>query len=99
MSVSPVDRTSSAGAELPTRPFEGDASGVDPRYARKRGEMRRPCVRGKFLFVDDEHFWIRGVTYGTFKPDAAGLQFPEKDIVERDFGAMADAGLNAVRVY
>jgi hypothetical protein len=28
----------------------------------------RPKVQGKFLFVGDEKLWIRGVTYGTFRP-------------------------------
>ena len=62
-------------------------------------EMQRPRVHGKFLFVGDEKFWIRGVTYGTFKPDQSGVQFPPQDVVERDFRAIADAGLNAIRVY
>ena len=64
-----------------------------------RLEMPRPRVHGKFLFVADQKFWIRGVTYGSFKPDKAGHQFPAKDIVERDFRAIADAGLNSVRIY
>ena len=29
----------------------------------------RPRVEGKFLYVGDEKFWIRGVTYGTFHPN------------------------------
>jgi O-antigen biosynthesis protein len=62
-------------------------------------EMQRLRVHGKFLFVGDEKFWIRGVTYGTFKPDHSGAQFPPQDVVERDFRAIADAGLNAIRVY
>jgi O-antigen biosynthesis protein len=61
--------------------------------------MRRPRVHGKFLYIGHEHFWIRGVTYGTFRPDPTGLQFPTKDVVERDFRAIADAGFNSVRVY
>jgi GT2 family glycosyltransferase len=61
--------------------------------------MRRPRVHGKFLYIGREHFWIRGVTYGTFRPDPAGLQFPTRDVVERDFRAIAEAGLNSVRVY
>ncbi len=61
--------------------------------------MQRPRVHGKFLFVGDEKFWIRGVTYGTFKPDQSEVQFPPQDAVERDFRAIADAGLNAIRVY
>src|SRR5262245_20684444 len=50
-----------------------------------RGEMPRPRVHGKFLFVADQKFWIRGVTYGTFKPNEAGDQFPAKEVVERNF--------------
>src|SRR5213593_3714351 len=36
----------------------------------------RPCVRGKFIFVGGEKLYIRGVTYGTFKPDDRGDEFP-----------------------
>ena len=61
--------------------------------------MPRPSVQGKFLFVGEEKFWIRGVTYGTFKPDVSGVQFPPRDVVARDFQAIVDAGLNAIRVY
>lgn len=59
----------------------------------------RPRVEGKFLFVGDEKFWVRGVTYGTFRPDESGSHFPDPEVVTRDFGAMSEAGLNAVRVY
>ena len=66
---------------------------------RRQEPMRRPHVRGKFLFVDDEKFWIRGVTYGTFRGDADGVQFPPQDTVQHDFQTMAKVGLNSVRVY
>lgn len=58
----------------------------------------RPTVRGKFLYVGDEKFFVRGVTYGTFRPDTDGREYdPAK--VETDFARMAEHGLNAVRVY
>jgi GT2 family glycosyltransferase len=66
---------------------------------RRPEPMRRPHVHGKFLFVGDEKFWIRGVTYGTFRPDAKGVQFPTHDIVADDFRTMAEVGLNSIRVY
>lgn len=100
MSVVPIGHIAPAPLDTHTRAFESDES--DARYqgeACGRGEMQRPRVHGKFLFVAGEKFWIRGVTYGTFKPDPAGVQFPSKDVVERDFRAIADAGLNAVRIY
>src|SRR5262245_61840106 len=62
-------------------------------------QMQRPRVHGKFLYVAGKHFWIRGVTYGTFRPNAAGLQFPDEDMVRRDLRAIAEAGFNSVRVY
>ncbi len=48
----------------------------------------RPRVRGKFLFVGGEKLYIRGVTYGTFRPDADGNEY-HPDVVERDFAEMA----------
>src|SRR5436190_3623206 len=59
----------------------------------------RPKVRGKFIFVGEDKFYIRGVTYGTFRPDADGNEFPAPDLVERDFAQMAANGVNAVRTY
>jgi O-antigen biosynthesis protein len=59
----------------------------------------RPQVQGKFLFVGDEKLWIRGVTYGTFRPDADGNEYRDPETVEHDFAQMADSGLNAIRTY
>ena len=59
----------------------------------------RPEVRGKFLFRGDEKLYVRGATYGTFRPDAQGSQFPDPLTVERDFALMALHGINAVRTY
>ena len=54
---------------------------------------------GKFLRVGDERFLIKGVTYGTFAPDAEGYQFPSSAQVADDFRRMAELGFNAVRTY
>jgi GT2 family glycosyltransferase len=59
----------------------------------------RPVVRGKFLFAGEAKLVVRGVTYGTFRPDAEGDEFPGREVVERDFAAMAAHGINAVRTY
>ena len=42
----------------------------------------RPKAQGKFLFVGDEKLWIRGVTYGTFRPDADGNEYHDPETVE-----------------
>ena len=58
-----------------------------------------PRVRGKFLWVGDEKLYVRGVTYGTFRPDASGNQYHNRELIERDFALMSANGINAVRVY
>jgi GT2 family glycosyltransferase len=59
----------------------------------------RPCVRGKFLFVGDEKLYIRGVTYGPFRPEADGSQYHTPAVADRDFALMVANGINAVRTY
>jgi GT2 family glycosyltransferase len=59
----------------------------------------RPHVRGKFLYAGEEKLYLCGVTYGTFRPDARGDEFPPANVVERDFETMHANGVNAVRTY
>jgi len=65
----------------------------------KRMASARPQVRGKFIFVGDEKFYVRGVTYGTFRANDEGEEFPAPEVVEHDFEQMAANGVNAVRTY
>src|SRR5262245_4758968 len=58
-----------------------------------------PRVDGKFLAVDGQRFLVKGVTYGTFAPDAAGTQYPASAQVADDFAAMVREGFNTVRLY
>jgi GT2 family glycosyltransferase len=50
------------------------------------------------VFVGDEKLYIRGVTYGTFRPDGSGNAF-DPVTARRDFAEMSANGINAVRVY
>ena len=59
---------------------------------------RRPRAAGKFLYVGDEKLWVRGVTYGAFRPDANGNEYHDLEVIERDFAQMAANGLTAVRI-
>jgi GT2 family glycosyltransferase len=61
-------------------------------------EYERPTASGKFLYVGDEKLYIRGVTYGAFRPDSEGNEYHYRDVIERDFSLMAGTGLNAVRI-
>ena len=59
----------------------------------------RPHARGKFIFLGEDKLYIRGVTYGTFRPDAQGDHYRDPKVVERDFALMAANGINAIRTY
>jgi len=56
-------------------------------------------VEGKFFFVGDAKFFVKGATYGPFGPRPHGAQFPERDVVARDFAMMRAAGINTVRIF
>ncbi len=75
----------------------------EPRVELPRTEtttfFERPRVKGKFIFLGDQKFYLRGVTYGTFTPTAEGHQFPAPDIVDKDFRLMRDNKVNCVRIY
>jgi GT2 family glycosyltransferase len=59
----------------------------------------RPRAVGKLLERNGETFFVRGVTYGTFRPTSDGHEYPDRIVVEKDFSLMASNGINAVRVY
>src|SRR5947208_2115135 len=63
-----------------------------------RALVGRVTVRGKFLFVGDEKFYVRGVTYGAFEPDADGREYQDLEKIERDFAHMAANGINSVPI-
>src|SRR6266436_2719782 len=69
---------------------------VRPRLSEAKLRVR---VSGKFIFLGDRKFHVRGVTYGTFRPDTDGNEFPLAAVVDADFRQMSAAGLNAVRTY
>ena len=63
------------------------------------GSDVRLSVHGKFLCRGDQPFLIKGVTYGPFCPEANGCEYHTPKQVDRDFGMMAEHGINCVRVY
>ena len=76
---------------------------IDSRYEIAQSvtvhTTARPRVQGKFLFIGDEKFYIKGVTYGSFKPDSQGIDYPSSSIVRTDFALMSSKGVNCVRTY
>jgi glycosyltransferase involved in cell wall biosynthesis len=81
-------------------PREGAALG---REANAAGSPSNPCqwpkAGGRFLYVGGQRFWVKGVTYGTFKPNDDGEPYPSKVQVREDFANMREAGINTIRLY
>src|SRR6266550_4604053 len=50
---------------------------VFPQQESSSGTVTRVRVGGKFLFLGNDKFWVRGVTYGAFKPDPNGQEYHE----------------------
>src|SRR4051812_49171918 len=59
----------------------------------------RPTLRAKQITIAGRNFFVRGVTYGTFRAGPDGTLFPPRAVVECDFAAMARHGFNTVRTY
>jgi hypothetical protein len=59
--------------------------------------INRITVDGKFLSADGEIYFVRGVTYGAFRPDESGREYTDDRLIERDFAQMAALGINTVR--
>lgn len=59
---------------------------------------RRPEVAGKFFTAGQEKLYLCGVTYGPFAPGLDGQPYV-RGRAHADFGQMARAGVNAVRLY
>lgn len=53
----------------------------------------------KFFFEGDRKFFIKGVTYGPFKPDTNGDYLGRPEQAEADLRMMREIGLNVVRIY
>ncbi len=78
-----------------------DSRTTDSRaQAACRDLTPRVRVSGKFLWKGEEKFFLKGVTYGPFAPDAAGDYFASPARTRGDFHRIAsDLGANTIRTY
>ena len=53
----------------------------------------------KFFFEGDRKFFVKGVTYGPFRPDAEGHYLGTPQQLERDLKLMGELGVNLLRIY
>jgi len=56
-------------------------------------------VRAKFFFEGDAKWFIKGVTYGPFAPDAEGHFVGDPEKARRDFTLVQAMGANLLRIY
>jgi O-antigen biosynthesis protein len=61
--------------------------------------MGRLSTQGKYIYLDGQKFFARGVSYGPFAPNSRGESYPEPDRVAADFALMQELGANLVRTY
>src|SRR5439155_1310977 len=61
--------------------------------------LARPQARGKFIFAGDAKFYVRGVTYGAFRPDASGREYREVDYIERLYRAVKEEDPGGLVTY
>ncbi|MCC6424584.1 MAG: glycosyltransferase [Phycisphaerales bacterium] len=87
--------TSTATPE-PIAPAHPPAGGRQRRLESPTNRIRRD---GKFFRLGDEKFFVKGVTYGPFAPDAAGHPLPSAERVKEDFAQMRQLGANCARIY
>ncbi len=79
--------------------FEAVDPGITSDYTEPQTEpKKRPQVAGKFIVCRGQKFYIKGVTYGAFKPDEANREYHDIEQIERDFALMAAHGFNTVRI-
>src|SRR5437016_4849476 len=59
----------------------------------------RVSVDGKFFRIGKKKYYVKGVAYGPFAPNAAGQPFAPPEQTAKDFAQICDLGANLVRVY
>jgi glycosyltransferase involved in cell wall biosynthesis len=57
----------------------------------------RPAA--KFLFAGEKKFFVKGITYGPFRPDEHGHYLGRPEQVDVDLAMMREIGLNVIRIY
>ncbi len=56
-------------------------------------------VRAKFFFEGDRKWFLKGVTYGPFRPNADGDLISTPEQARVDFAMMRELGINLIRLY
>lgn len=73
---------------------------LSPTLAPSSRNGQRVVTAGKFLqLADGAPFFMRGISYGPFKPNSRDEPFPEDARLVADLRHIASLGFNTVRIY
>jgi len=61
--------------------------------------VSRVTVDGKFFRLGEKKFYVKGVSYGPFAPNAAGQLFASPEQTAADFEQIKELGANVIRIY
>ncbi len=95
-------QTGFAHGDGPSLELHGMVQASAPTRAAQAAAAPSARVRvdGKFLRLADTKFWVKGVTYGPFEPQAEnGAPLPLQPQLEADFRLIRGLQANTVRVY
>ena len=59
----------------------------------------RVVVDGKFFRLGEKKFFVKGVAYGPFAPNAQGQPFASPEQAALDLAQICELGANVIRVY
>jgi len=80
--------------------MRSDQAPALPSGRRRMGTTTRRVRRdGKFFRLDNDKFFVKGLTYGPFAPSSENEPLPERDQVRKDFAQIRELGVNCVRLY
>src|SRR5437868_2820982 len=70
-----------------------------PATSARQGADDRIRLDGKFFRCGESKWFVKGLTYGPFAPDAHGVYLPARPRVRADFEDIRSLGGNAIRIY
>jgi GT2 family glycosyltransferase len=69
------------------------------RQRRAQPITNRVRRDGKFFRLGADKFYVKGVTYGPFAPNAQSEPFPNPANTRKDFEQIVEMGANCIRIY
>src|SRR5439155_6856055 len=69
------------------------------RQRRAQPVTNRVRRDGKFFRLGADKFYVKGVTYGPFAPNAQSEPFPSLANTRKDFEQIVEMGANCIRIY